>query len=210
MAFRFRPRLPLPALAAALLALAAGAAGAQDRDDDPREAPEVRRLELKGVKAVEKDDLEESISTDESGCRSLLLKPICAVSKAKYFYEREYLDRREMRLDVLRIKVFYWKRGYRETQVDTTVTPLGDEKVEVRFDIREGPPTVVAALRVAPEDGPLSERDRARLVSVRAGQPLSIRTATHTYPLVREITRAAYQPGWPDRVARAAGGGAPG
>ena len=174
MAFRFRPRLPLPALAAALLALAAGGAGAQDRDDDPREAPEVRRLEIKGVKAVEKGDLEESISTDASGCRSLLLKPICAVSKAKYFYEREYLDHRELRLDVLRIKVFYWKRGYRETQVDTTVTRLGDEKVEVRFDIREGPPTVVAALRVAPEDGPLSERDRRRLVSVRAGQPLNL------------------------------------
>lgn len=32
-------------------------------------------------------------------------------------------------------------------------------------------------------------------LNLRAGQPLSIRTATHTYPLVREITRLAYQQG---------------
>lgn len=32
-------------------------------------------------------------------------------------------------------------------------------------------------------------------LNLRAGQPLSIRTATHTSPLVREITRAAYRQG---------------
>lgn len=32
-------------------------------------------------------------------------------------------------------------------------------------------------------------------LNLRAGQPLSIRTATHTSPLVREITRVAYQQG---------------
>ena len=176
MAFRFSPRLHPLVLAAALgvsLPLAAAGARAQG-NDDPREAPEVHRLVLSGVKAVDEDELEESISTDASGCRSLLMKPFCLVTKSKYFYEREYLDRREMRLDVLRIKVFYWKRGYREAEVDTTVTALGDEKVEVRFDIREGPPTVIRALRVAPEDGPLSERDRRRLVSLRVGQPLNL------------------------------------
>jgi aminopeptidase len=48
-------------------------------------------------------------------------------------------------------------------------------------------------------------------LNLRAGQPLSIRTVTHTYPLVREIARVAYQQGaslvdviWSDEgVARA-------
>ena len=45
--------------------------------------------------------------------------------------------------------MLYYKHGYRETEVDTTVTRLNDKQVAVRFDIREGPPTLVTGVTVA-------------------------------------------------------------
>ena len=163
------------AVLVALLATGAAPAGAQLSSEDPDdiETPEVRELRITGMKVLDKDDLKKSIATEESHCRSLLLKPICLISKARYFYEREYLDRTELRRDVLRIKVFYYKRGYRDTRVDTTITEAGD-KVRVHFRITEGPPTRLAVVRAGPDDAPLSVRDRQRLVSLRAGQPLNL------------------------------------
>ena len=116
---------------------------AAQRGDDEIDQPEVRKVDLKGVRAVEKDELRESIATQESGCRSILVSFLCAIHKWNAVYEREYLDRSEFRKDVLRIKVFYWKRGFREAQVDTAVVPPEGARVEVRFAITEGPPTLV-------------------------------------------------------------------
>src|SRR5665647_3650936 len=76
---------------------------------------EVKSLSLKGVKAVDPKELRLSIATDQSHCVSMLLAPICWISKTRYFYTRKYLDHAELARDVLRTRVFYWKRGYRET-----------------------------------------------------------------------------------------------
>src|SRR6266404_7557100 len=77
--------------------------------------PEVVNLTLKGVKAMKPADLQQSIYTTASYCNSILLKPFCWISKSKYFYTRKYLDHKELERDVLRVRIFYWKRGYRET-----------------------------------------------------------------------------------------------
>src|SRR3954465_8222847 len=76
-----------------------------------REAPEVRKLELRGVHKVSPIDLGRSISTTASQCKNLLLYPFCLISRSPTFTDRQYLDRDEFRRDVLRILVFYWKRG---------------------------------------------------------------------------------------------------
>ena len=81
---------------------------------------------LKGVKGVKKADLLSNIYTTASYCNSFILKPFCWISKSKYFYTRKYLDHDELRRDVLRIRVFYWKRGYREAEVDTAVVARGE------------------------------------------------------------------------------------
>ena len=103
--------------------------------------PEVVQLKLNGVHAVKQAELLMSIATDESHCNSFVLVPICFISKAKYFYKRKYLDHAELKRDVVRIKVFYWKRGFREAQVDTLVADRGKNEVAVTFNIVEGPPT---------------------------------------------------------------------
>src|SRR5882724_10387273 len=106
--------------------------------------PEVVNLTLKGVKNVRQSDLLQNIYTTASYCNSFILKPFCWISKSKYFYTRKYLDHKELERDVLRMRIFYWKRGYRETEVDTAVVKRGSNQVGVTFLIKEGPPTVVS------------------------------------------------------------------
>lgn len=166
---------PRPHVFAALLLLAAApvVASAQRRDDE-MERPEVRDVRLRGVKAVEEDELLASIATDESGCRSLLVSFICAFYKGDAVYQREYLDREEFRKDVLRAKVFYWRRGFREAQVDTAVSrPDKDDRVRVTFSIVEGRPTLVERVEVQRPPAELSDRAMRRLVLVRAARPFN-------------------------------------
>lgn len=172
---------------AALLLLGAPAV-AQDRDN-----PEVVRLRLNGVKSVDKDELVLSIATEQSRCRGLLFRPICWISKSPYFFERNYLDREELARDLLRIRVFYWKRGFRDAQVDTTVTPRGRDDVEVTFDIVEGPPTIVSSMQVTQTTTVLSDRAIARRVVLREGAPLNLlRLDTTRVQLEQRLWQAGY------------------
>jgi outer membrane protein insertion porin family/translocation and assembly module TamA len=168
---------------------------AAQRRDDEIERPEIRKLELKGVKAVEKDELEESIATQESGCRSFLVSWICPFWKGDAVYNHEFLDPQEFRKDVLRIKVFYWKRGFRETGVDTSVTPRNADKVRVLFAITEGPPTLVQRVEVLRPPELLPDRAMRRHVLVRAGEPFNTFSLDTTLLRLRQ---AMWQRGFAD------------
>jgi outer membrane protein insertion porin family/translocation and assembly module TamA len=126
------------------------------------------------VKAVKKAELLQSIWTTASYCNSFILKPFCLISKSKYFYTRKYLDHKELQRDVLRIRIFYWKRGYRETEVDTAVVPRGPNKVGVTFLINEGPPTLVSNIIVNQATPLLSEREIDRRLAISKGEPLNL------------------------------------
>ena len=124
---------------------------------DQREAPEVRDLTIRGVKRVNEAELRASIATEESSCNSLLYRfTVCLVTKSPIVYTRRYLDREELARDVLRIKVFYWRRGFRDAQVDTLVRQLNPDAVAVTFEVREGLPTVVGSVAVTGVDALLS------------------------------------------------------
>jgi outer membrane protein assembly factor BamA len=142
--------------------------------DDQRNAPEVRRLDLRGVHQVNPGDLARSIATSASRCKTILFQPFCWVSRSPTFWHREYLNKDEFKRDALRVLVFYWKRGYREATVDTAVTPMGDGHVKVTFDIVEGPPTVIGSLRVEYDSTLLDERRVRKLSLLRAGDPLNL------------------------------------
>jgi len=165
-------RLVLASLLAVLFCLPGGAQlCAQERDE--REAPEVKDLDWTGVESVSKDDLEESIETEKTRCRSLLLAPFCLISNWSLFKERHYLDRTELRRDMLRIRVFYWKRGWRDAQVDTVVTPKKGG-VRVEFRVTEGPPTRVSSIRVERPGEVLTDNDVRNAMKLRAGAPLNL------------------------------------
>ena len=163
----------IPASLFILFACVPCTAGLGAQENDEREAPEVKDLKWSGVKAVSKDDLEESIETEETRCRSLLLTPFCLVSSWNLFKDKHYLDRTELRRDVLRIRVFYWKRGWRDAQVDTAVTPK-DPGVRVEFKVTEGPPTRISSIRVERPANVLNDNDVRNAMKVRAGDPLNL------------------------------------
>jgi outer membrane protein assembly factor BamA len=132
-------------------------------------------LRVLGVKHVDKHDLEKSIATQASRCNSPLLLPICWFSKSPIFVEKHYLNRQEFQRDVLRLRVYYWRSGYREATVDTSVTPNG-KGVTVTFAIHEGEPTLVSALRIEYDSSLISARTRNRLTLLKVGRPLNLLT----------------------------------
>lgn len=167
-----RPRLLVAAAALALISVAPAAVAQSSRDDD-RVRPEVRRLTIRGVRSVDEDELRANIATERSRCRSALLTPICWITKASGFYEREYLSRAELGRDMFRIRVFYFKRGFREAQVDTIVTGNNDE-VHVTIEVKEGEPTRVTRVTVRRPESLLDDRQVGRLMQLRAGEPLNL------------------------------------
>src|SRR5437773_5862422 len=136
--------------------------------------PEVVNLTLKGVKVVKSSELLQNIYTTASYCNSFILKPFCWISKSKYFFTKKYLDHKELERDVLRIRIFYWKRGYRETEVDTAVVPRGHNQVGVTFTIKEGPPILVSDIIVSQPTPLLSQREINRRVVIGKGGPLNL------------------------------------
>jgi outer membrane protein assembly factor BamA len=162
---------------------------------DEVDRPQVAKLVLRGVKAVDAGELRHSIATQASHCKGLLFQPFCLFSKSHYFYEREYLDRAEFQRDVLRIRVFYFKRGYRETQVDTSVA--GDRRVTVTFRVAEGPPTVVSRIRVLRPEGILTRRQVRRVVRLRRDQPFDLFKLDSSVVRLRE---ALWDRGYGDAV----------
>lgn len=165
------------ALGGCLLLTAAAAALApaqQTGEGDQLERPEVVDLQFHGVRSVNEADLRRSISTQESRCRSMLLTPFCLVTTSPYFVEKHWLDRDELERDLLRIRVFYYMRGFREARVDTVLTPRADDKVAVHFTIAEGEPTLVQVLRVLQDNEVLPPRIIERNMRLRAGQPLDL------------------------------------
>lgn len=138
-----------------------------------RARPEITDVTIRGARVISTGELEASIVTTKSGCRSVFLVPFCWITRSPAIYLRHYLDRVELKRDVLRIRILYWKRGYRLTSVDTSVAPPGSTRVKVLFVVHEGPPTLVTQTAVIPESL-LSARQASRLVRPTAGQPLNL------------------------------------
>jgi outer membrane protein insertion porin family len=135
----------------------------------------VVNVTLKGVKGVKQTDLLSNVYTTASYCNSFILKPFCWISKSSYFYTRKYLDHQELHRDVLRIRVFYWKRGYREAEVDTVVVPRGKNQVGVTFTISEGLPTRVSDIVVnQPTPTLLSQREINKRILLGKNGPLNL------------------------------------
>ena len=147
---------------------------AQDTHDLQRESPEVRKLDITGVKHVDQRDLERSISTQVTKCRSLVLEPFCALSHSSTFQDRHYFDENEFRRDVLRIRLYYWKRGYRETDVDTSVAIIGPRQVRVTFNVHENRPTLIRKLTISYDSTLINDKTRSRLTLLRVNDPLDL------------------------------------
>jgi outer membrane protein assembly complex protein YaeT len=130
------------AIAAGLLTADPAAAQVTARDT----LPVVRKIRFSGNTAFSDSEIERAIATRDSGCKSVLLSPLCWIGW-NAFIRTERLDARELRTDIARIRVFYYRRGFRNAQVDTTVIRQNDF-VDIAFRIDEGEPVIVHDLQV--------------------------------------------------------------
>lgn len=151
-------------------------------------------VEFRGVSNVSRDDLASGLATVPSECRNVLYTPICWVTRSPIFTVRRYLDPLVLRRDVLRIRLYYWRRGYRDAAV-TSRTERAKDGVRVIFDIEEREPTIMQTLDVQQPDSVLPPRVLRRRLRLRAGEPLDLVAMDSSIALLRD---ALWDRGYPD------------
>lgn len=100
---------------------------------------EVTRLDFRGNRQFPDEVLANAIVTRETECRSLILQPFCW-SGADFSKEPYFLYQSQFERDQLRLRLFYFQRGYREAVIDTVVNRPSQQEVEITFLIQEGNP----------------------------------------------------------------------
>ena len=169
-------------LAGAAFLLTAADVRGQQKDED---RPLVTGIVLRGLKHLNREELMTGLATKASKCRSILYAPLCLFTRSPTFYQRNYLDPLELRRDVLRARLLYWRRGYRDAVVAARTERAGDG-VRVVFDIDEKPPTTIERLDIVQIDSVLPKRVIDASVQVRAGQPLDLIAIDSSLNLLRD------------------------
>lgn len=143
--------------------------GAQETFDGER----VNALVFHGVSSIRTSELRDAIITEARRCKSILFQPFCWISNSGTFEDKPSLNVLELKRDELRIRVAYFRAGFRSAQATSRVEPDGDG-VRVTFDIVEGPPTVLAAVGVEQTDSVLSATEVRRAQIPQLGSPLDL------------------------------------
>jgi len=136
---------------------------------------EVNRITFVGNEAFSNKQLAAAIATEASSCKTFLLQiiPICPLTNWGFAHNRRYLLPSDLPLDVIRLRVFYRRRGFREVQVDTAVT-RGSGQVSIEFQITEGQPTTVRSLQIVGDWGDLSRPNLIRDLAQQEGEPFNL------------------------------------
>jgi outer membrane protein assembly factor BamA len=155
---------------------------------------DVATLEFEGAHAVSPDDLKRVVFTRSTSCRLVLIAPLCRFSASQLFNDRRRTTPAALGEDITKLRVYYWRRGFRHAQVDTVIAPAR-RGVSVTFRIVEGPPTVVGALDVTQRAPVLTPKELERAVTLRTGEPFDLVALDTT---VARIHDAAWNKGYGD------------
>lgn len=128
---------------------------------------------IRGLHDVDATALRKGLANQPSRCRTIILRPFCWVSGSSTFVETHRLERAEVPRDELRIRVFLWRRGWRDATVRSTVTPKG-RGVQLTFDVDQGPPTVTRSLDVVQPASLVAESRLRALGLPRVGEPVNV------------------------------------
>lgn len=134
---------------------------------------DVTSLTFDGAREVSPSDLKRVIFTRTSSCRLILIAPLCALSPQLLFIDRRRTTPEALGEDITRLRVYYWRRGFREAAVDTVLEPT-KRGVAVTFRIVEGEPTRLTSLTIDQRRPVLSAHELGRAVAVQEGDPLSL------------------------------------
>ncbi len=145
---------------ALLVTTLARSASAQEVNCDPGDQ-EVRHLAFSGNTAFTDADLSRVIVTTPSPfARTTLHLPLAV---------RRCLDRNELPKDRARLVIYYRRRGFADATVDTTVSTVGKDAVDVKFTIHEGLPTTLATLTIEGMDSVANRAAITRGLPIRVG-----------------------------------------
>ncbi|HUP88005.1 MAG TPA: BamA/TamA family outer membrane protein [Longimicrobiales bacterium] len=133
---------------------------------DAQITPEVRKISFSGAHAFPDELLRAAIISNQTGCT---FRVICG--------DKQYLDPVGLRGDLVRLRLFYYQRGYRHARIELD-TIRAAARMNVRFKVTEGEPVRVATLEVR-------GFETARL-PLAVGQPFSL----IDYELSRDSLRA--------------------
>ena len=153
--------------AALLLALVSLVPGGLSAQNDERPQRVIRQLSFEGNKSINDYTLRRSIATTQSSAiaRWGLTRWIGLGNKT-------HLDQTEFHRDVLRIRALYRLSGFPDVTVDTLVRRSNGD-VFIRFEIDEGEPVLVTALRVAGLGDIVEVEDVYQAMPLRVGDPFS-------------------------------------
>lgn len=149
----------------------------------------VNTIDFEGLEVMDASDLEDVIATEARTCRNLIYTPICWLTDSGTFEENPRLDLVELERDELRIRVHYWRAGFRLAEAEAVVEEE-DEGVRILFRIHEGPPTLVSAVDVLQSDSVLSERELEQARLPAAGEPLDLSVMDSAGVRIRSMLRA--------------------
>jgi outer membrane protein assembly factor BamA len=140
---------------------------------DARDSIDVASLAFDGAKAVSASDLKLVIFTRSANCRLVLFAPICRLTPTLLFTDVRRTTREALGEDITSLRVYYWRRGYREARVDTVLAPA-KRGIAVTFKIVEGEPTRVGILTVIERAPVLTPAEMEDAIALREGEPLSL------------------------------------
>jgi outer membrane protein insertion porin family len=144
------------------------------RAEDEAGRPLIERVRFDGVEQLSERALRSRIVNQPTQCRGfLLLDPLCWATRWHILYDEHFLDRDELRRDELRLMVHYFRQGYRQARVTSSV--LNRERgVEIVFRVAEGPPTYIASIEVEQTEEVLTSRQIRRSELPREGRRLDL------------------------------------
>ena len=147
------------------------------QNEGPRGRPEITGIRFVGNRTFPTDTLKRAIVNRATECRTVFLKPLCAAG-VDFALNRHYFNLDEFARDAIRVRLFYWQRGFREALVDTASDVPKAGKIELALRVTEGRPVLVDSIAVVGGEDiedpsllgslPLSEGDPLSGIAVEA------------------------------------------
>jgi outer membrane protein assembly factor BamA len=132
--------------------------------------PVVRELRIVGNTGLSNRELRAAIATQAAGsgwfgaCHWL----------ASGMCKSRLLDRAELDRDLLRLRVLYWKRGWRAAQVTPEITKVRQGQIALTLRVVEGPMTLVGSIELGRLDSMLTSHGIRRLLTIAPGDRLDL------------------------------------
>lgn len=133
--------------------------------------PVIDELKIDGNIHITTTELKAAIVTEASHCKAFFL---CKAIRFSFMREKVVLDKAELDRDMLRLRVLYWKRGWRAAQVTPEIKKVDEGHVTIALKVVEGPPTLIGRLDLGPLDSLLAAHDLRKVVDIKPGQPLDL------------------------------------